>query len=104
MADTNMTVDQAIAYAIQWAPATVRGADGWRVVCMVLAQEVQRLRGERKVLADLLERSIDVLADVRTDTDDTETYRMLTELINHSRAALMRVSVEVMRETTGATA
>lgn len=48
MADTNMTVDQAIAYAIQWAPATVRGADGWRVVCMVLAQEVQRLRGERQ--------------------------------------------------------
>lgn len=47
MTDTNMTVDQAIAYAAQWAPAIVRGADGWRVVCMVLAHEVQRLRGDR---------------------------------------------------------
>lgn len=41
----NMTVDTALEHAkVYYSAATFHeGSEGWRVVCMVLAQEVERL-------------------------------------------------------------
>lgn len=41
-----MTVEQAIQHAREWQQGLTvyPGAQGWRVVCMVLADEVERLR------------------------------------------------------------
>lgn len=41
-----MTVDEAIEFADEWARGLTlyEGAQGWRVVCLILAEEVRRLR------------------------------------------------------------
>lgn len=44
--DLKMTVDEAIAFADEWSRGMTLHADsqGWRVVCLLLADEVRRLR------------------------------------------------------------
>lgn len=46
----NMTIDQCLAFADEWSRGMTVHADsqGWRVVCMLLAGEVRRLRGGEK--------------------------------------------------------
>ena len=41
-----MTVDEAIEFADQWSRGMTihEGSQGWRVVCMLLADEVRKLR------------------------------------------------------------
>ncbi len=48
--ELDMTVDDALAFADEWAKGIAPlypGAQGWRVACMLLAAEVRRLREER---------------------------------------------------------
>ncbi|MDI1301995.1 MAG: hypothetical protein PSX71_08830 [bacterium] len=42
----NMTVEEAIDFATEWNRGATfhEGSEGWRVVCMVLAQEIERMR------------------------------------------------------------
>lgn len=49
-----MTVDEAIAFADEWTKGQTfyEGAQGWRVVCAVLAAEVRRLREALQALYD----------------------------------------------------
>jgi len=44
-----MTIDEALKFADEWSRGVTiyPGAQGWRVVCMLLADEVRRLREER---------------------------------------------------------
>lgn len=44
-----MTVDDALEFADEWVRGMTihEGSQGWRVVCMVLAEEVRRLRNEK---------------------------------------------------------
>lgn len=44
-----MTIDECIEFAREWSKGMTfhAGSQGWRVVCMLLAEEVQRLRGTR---------------------------------------------------------
>lgn len=44
-----MSVDEALNHADEWVKGQTfyPGAQGWRVVCAVLAAEVRRLRAER---------------------------------------------------------
>lgn len=44
----NLTIDQCLAFADEWSRGCTihEGSQGWRVVCMLLAEEVRRLRGE----------------------------------------------------------
>jgi hypothetical protein len=44
-----MTIDEALEYADLWSKGiTIReDSTGWRVVCMLLAEEVRRLRDDR---------------------------------------------------------
>lgn len=44
-----MTVDEALAFADEWSKGMTlyNGVKGWRVVCMLLAEEVRRLRKEK---------------------------------------------------------
>lgn len=48
-----MTVDEAIAFADEWSRGMTLHADsqGWRVVCLLLADEVRRLRGAPRPMA-----------------------------------------------------
>ena len=43
-----MTVDDALEFADEWVRGMTihEGSQGWRVVCMVLAEEVRSLRAE----------------------------------------------------------
>jgi alanine-alpha-ketoisovalerate/valine-pyruvate aminotransferase len=42
-----MTIDEAMEFADEWSKGLTlyEGAQGWRVVCMLLAEEVRRQRG-----------------------------------------------------------
>lgn len=60
------------------------------------SDEVTRLRGQRAVLVDLLEKSCVVLHDLKLTTDDTETRGQLSDLINWSEQAIKDVRVEMM--------
>lgn len=44
--EIEMTLDEALAFADEWASGLTLypGAQGWRVVCLLLAAEVRRLR------------------------------------------------------------
>lgn len=50
-----MTIDEALVFATEWSVGQTFHEDsqGWRVVCMLLAQEVRRLRAEREWHAKL---------------------------------------------------
>lgn len=41
-----MTIDECLEFADEWSRGLTlyEGAQGWRVVCMLLAEEVKRLR------------------------------------------------------------
>jgi hypothetical protein len=43
-----MSVDEALKFAHDWSSGMTvyTGQQGWRVVCMILAEEVERLRKE----------------------------------------------------------
>lgn len=42
-----MTIEEALSFADEWSKGLTlhEGAQGWRVVCMVLAEEVRRRHG-----------------------------------------------------------
>lgn len=42
----NMTIDEALEFADEWSRGLTlhEGSQGWRVVCMLLAEEVRRMR------------------------------------------------------------
>ena len=44
-----MTVDDALNYADTWSQGQTfyEGSEGWRVVCLLLAEEVRRLREQK---------------------------------------------------------
>lgn len=44
-----MTVDDALNYADTWSHGHTfhEGSEGWRVVCLILAEEVRRLREQK---------------------------------------------------------
>jgi hypothetical protein len=52
-----MTVDEALEFADEWMQGMsfYEGSQGWRVVCMVLASEVRRLRDVNNNQAFVLE-------------------------------------------------
>lgn len=54
----NMTVEQALAFADDWSKGVTfhPDTDGWRVVYMVLAEEVRRLRADEKRIDWLADR------------------------------------------------
>lgn len=56
-----MTVDEALEFADEWSKGMTlyEGAQGWRVVCMLLAEEVRRVRLERVALADSIILTLD---------------------------------------------
>lgn len=60
-----MTVDEALDFADEWSRGITlhEGSQGWRVVCMLLAEEVRRMRGELQSIADM------------TDADNPASYR-----------------------------
>lgn len=58
--------------------------------------ELTRLRGQRLVLADLLEKSVVVLQDLKETTDDAETRGELSDLIHWSTQAVKGVRTEQM--------
>lgn len=43
-----MTIDECLEFADEWSRGITihEGSQGWRVVCMLLANEVRRLRSE----------------------------------------------------------
>lgn len=47
----NMTIDECIEFAREWSRGMTihEGSQGWRVVCMLLADEVVRLRSGVKI-------------------------------------------------------
>lgn len=44
----NLTIEECLAFADEWGRGLTvhEGSQGWRVVCMLLAEEVRRLRDE----------------------------------------------------------
>ena len=43
-----MTIDECLEFADEWSKGMTlhEGSQGWRVVCMLLADEVRKLRGD----------------------------------------------------------
>ncbi len=76
----NMTIDEALEFSDEWIRGVTlhEGSQGWRVVCMLLAEEVRRLRDAGNEAADVLRQEASILRDCHTiggkwDEDDQET-------------------------------
>lgn len=57
-----MTIDEALEFADEWSRGVTiyPGARGWRVVCMMLADEVRRLRSTaEELLVNRIDAEID---------------------------------------------
>ena len=84
-----MMIDECIAFADEWSRGMTlyEGAQGWRVVCMLLANEVRRMHGERFVFAQLLEAAAQVMHTLDGEDEGEEgQLRALQERLE--RAAL----------------
>lgn len=84
-----MTIEECIAFADEWSRGMTvhEGSQGWRVVCMLLANEVRRLHGERFVFAQLLEAAAQVMHTLDgEDMGEEGKLRALQERLE--RAAL----------------
>lgn len=58
----SMTIDEAMKFADEWSRGVTiyPGAQGWRVVCMLLADEVRRLRSTaEELLVNRIDAEID---------------------------------------------
>lgn len=64
------------------------------------AHEITRLRGQRKTLADLLEKASVVLVEAKRDEDDPEARGQLGDLICWCEKALNEINVEMLREAS----
>lgn len=84
-----MSIDECIEFADEWSRGMTlyEGAQGWRVVCMLLANEVRLLRGERFVFAQLLDAAAQVMHTLDgEDMGEEGQLRALQERLE--RAAL----------------
>jgi hypothetical protein len=85
----NMTIDECLEFADEWSRGMTlhEGSQGWRVVCMLLAEEVRRLRAdetrlswiERCCILEVYDDSegmarwdLGIRSPYGTDPDDTE--------------------------------
>lgn len=84
-----MTIDECLEFADEGAKGCPfhEGSQGWRAVCMLLANEVRRLRGERVVFAQLLDAAAQVVHTLDGE-DMTEENRMRGLQERLERAAL----------------
>ena len=94
-----MTIDECLEFADEWARGCTfhEGSQGWRVVCMLLAEEVRRLRGAQNTEAlpqdwkgvdgaiafHLIDRHADGWAD---------TGRMMGEWLDANKTANAKVT------------
>ena len=94
-----MTIDECLEFADEWARGCTfhEGSRGWRVVCMLLAEEVRRLRGAQNTEAlpqdwkgvdgaiafHLIDRHADGWADIG---------RMMGEWLDANKTANTKVS------------
>ena len=64
-----MTVDEALSHADEWVKGQTfyQGAQGWRVVCAVLAAEVRRLRAGDQSYVDTIEDLHDEIGRLRDE-------------------------------------
>ena len=60
------------------------------------SDELTRLRGQRAVLVDLLEKACVVLHDLKLTTDDAQTRANLSDLLSWSEQATKDVRIEMM--------
>ncbi len=84
-----MSIDECIEFADEWSRGMTihEGSQGWRVACMLLANEVRLLRGERFVFAQLLDAAAQVMHTLDGEEADEENQlRALQERLE--RAAL----------------
>ena len=84
-----MSIDECIEFADEWSRGMTihEGSQGWRVVCMLLANEVRLLRGERFVFAQLLDAAAQVMHTLDgEDMGEEGQLRALQERLE--RAAL----------------
>jgi len=63
-----MTIDEALEFADEWSSGLTlhEGSQGWRVVCMLLAEELRRLREAGVAAADVLRQEAAILRDCHT--------------------------------------
>ena len=84
-----MSIDECIEFADEWSRGMTihEGSQGWRVVCMLLANEVRLLRGDRFVFAQLLDAAAQVMHTLDgEDMGEEGQLRALQERLE--RAAL----------------
>ena len=80
-----MTVDDALNYADAWSHGQTfyEGSEGWRVVCLILAQEVRRFRKQTtdkdshdKIM--LLDEAVEFIVDLQECVNEWD-FPILTE-------------------------
>ena len=73
---------------------------GKRRLAQQSAHEITRLRGQRKTLADLLEKASVVLVEAKRDEDEPEARGQLGDLICWCEKALKEIDAEMLREAS----
>lgn len=67
-----MTIEEALEFADEWSKGMTyhEGSQGWRVVCMLLAEEVRRRHGIGGELIAARRERDDLAAAIRQTLDD----------------------------------
>lgn len=87
-----MSVDEALNHADEWIKGQTfyPGAQGWRVVCAVLAAEVRRLRAGDQSYVDTIEDLHDEIGRLRAEIADLKLK------LEASDAAFLAVRKELL--------
>ena len=94
----NMTIEEALEFADEWSRGMTlhEGSQGWRVVCMLLAEEVRRRAGEQKVFAEALDDAWKVIITVEGENSDE------ADMLNALQDRMERLSLHARGVTPNA--
>lgn len=92
MNDVEMSVDEALTHADEWVKGQTfyPGAQGWRVVCAVLAAEVRRLRDEKQQAIAHIEGLRTVLSELEESCEYWSEYDVPLGIVERIKAALKK--------------
>ena len=92
-----MTIDECLEFAEQWSRGMTmhEGSQGWRVVCMLLAEEVRRLRSEDDVTKEeLIAKQQSEIEELKNEIVCISTQLQWANIASHSLASqLCRIAV-----------
>jgi hypothetical protein len=87
-----MTIDECLEFADEWSRGITahEGSQGWRVVCMLLAEEVRRLRSEDDITKEeLIAKQQSEIEELKNEIVCIGTQLQFANIASHSLASML---------------